>query len=635
MAPPNVIKVLQRGVFLPKLKHIAVSALGLFLATGELTETRAEQNNQVIWDLTPIYSSDEAWDADHRVAIAICDRFVQRTTLVIDTQEKLLQLLDLATETRKLVGRVYTYATLKADEDLRDRKNQQMVKKASTLQLRYTKAFSTLERKLASFNNAEIETFINQEPRFQKHAFFLSDIIRQRRHILQTTSITPDSEAKSASNYMFRHIQERVIRWPTVMLSTGSVAILNPASFPYYRRQPDPIDRVKVFNTYWGAIKSQTPLFAKALNDYVAMQTKSATIRGYDNTLEAALAAYAIPSQFYQTMIEAANTNLTSLHRLLQLKQRLLGLTQIEYQDIEAPISELNPHLTLSDAKSLNTMALAVLGEEYLSVLNRGFNEPWMHTRPQAGKRSGAYMQDAAYDVHPYILLSFNETYRDVGSFTHEWGHATHSVLAKKNNPFETSRYSPFLAEITAATNQLLLQDHMITSAKTDDQKLYYLHEALENIRTTFFYHSLLAKIELEIHKEVAEGKTLTVKKLNALNYKIHAQFLGQDKGAMAIDPRFAITWSMVPHFYNNFHIYQYATSIAGAASIVENFSKTPERSVENYLALLRAGGSDYPHILLKTAGVNLNTMQPYDALISRMNRLLGQAEVIATKMGL
>ncbi len=609
--------------------------LGLFLATTGPAEVHAEPNSQAEWNLTHIYTSDEAWRADYNAAIAACDEFTQKTNNAMSNQEQLLDLLDLASETRKLVARIYTYATLKADEDLRHLPSQQMVKKVSALQLKYTQVFSKFLTKLVSIKATDLENFIAQEPRLKNHVFFLKDITRQRKNFTLETTGTQKLDPTPDPSHMFRHIQKRVIRWPTIMLSSGTVAILDPTSFSYFRMQPDPIDRVKIFNAYWNAVKPQAPLFAKALSDYVTKQTKSANQRGYDNTLQAALSVNAIPVAVYQTMIDAADQNLTLLHRLLKLKQRLLGLGRIEYQDIQAPISEFNPYFSVSDAKSLNKKALSAFGEEYLSILDRGFKGRWMHTQPKAGKRSGAYMQDAAYDVHPYILLNFNETYRDVGSFTHEWGHAVHSVFSKRNNPFETYRYSPFLAEVTAATNQLLLQDHMIAAAKSDEEKLYYLHEALENVRVTFFYHVQLAKFEFEIHKVIAKGQPLTVKKLSALYHKILVQYLGHEKGVLNLDPKYAVTWSMVPHFYNNFHIYQYATSIAGAASIVDSFSKKPEHSIENYLDLLQAGGSDYPQNLLENAGVKLDTMQPYDALISRMVRLLDQAETVASKMGL
>jgi oligoendopeptidase F len=238
-------------------------------------------------------------------------------------------------------------------------------------------------------------------------------------------------------------------------------------------------------------------------------------------------------------------------------------------------------------------------------------------------------MNGSAYDVHPYVLMNFNDDYESVSTLAHEWGHAMHSYLANKNQPYPTAGYSIFTAEIASTFNEALLLDHMLTTAASDEERLYYLGSALENLRTTFFRQTMFAEFELAIHERAEAGEALTGPKFTEIYADLLRRYHGHDEGVMTIDDLYTVEWAYIPHFYYNFYVYQYATSLAASSLLADSVLQGRPGSVENYMNLLKAGGSDYPHALLTRAGVDLATPAPYRALFKRMEAIMDQIEEI------
>jgi len=248
---------------------------------------------------------------------------------------------------------------------------------------------------------------------------------------------------------------------------------------------------------------------------------------------------------------------------------------------------------------------------------------------PRPHKASGAYMNGNAYDVHPYLLLNHNDDYASLSTLAHEWGHAVHTLLTTKNQPYEKANYSTFVAEAASIANEMLLGDYMVKHAKTREEKLYYLGESLESIRGTFFRQVMLAEFELAIHEEIEHGRPLSGARMTELYCGVLKRYYGEAEGVMKIDPAYCIEWAFIPHFYYNFYVYQYATSIAGAAEFSDLIVREGKPAAERFLNLLRAGGSDYPYELYKRAGIDMATPAPYQALIARMNRIMDDIEAL------
>jgi oligoendopeptidase F len=238
-------------------------------------------------------------------------------------------------------------------------------------------------------------------------------------------------------------------------------------------------------------------------------------------------------------------------------------------------------------------------------------------------------MNGSAYDVHPYLLLNHNNDYAGLSTFAHEWGHAVHTLLTTENQPYEKSNYSTFIAESASIANEMLLDDYMVAHAKTQEEKLYYLGEGLESIRGTFFRQVMFAEFELAIHEEIEEGRSLSGARLTSMYCALLKKYYGEAEGVMQIDPAYCIEWAFVPHFFYNFYVYQYATSMAGAAQFTDAIMREGKPAAERFLTMLRAGGSDYPYELYKRAGIDMADPAPYRALIARMNRIMDEIDVL------
>jgi len=287
------------------------------------------------------------------------------------------------------------------------------------------------------------------------------------------------------------------------------------------------------------------------------------------------------------------------------------------------------PKFTLAESERLSLEALVPYGGEYLELLKGGFAGKWTDSHPRAHKASGAYMNGSAYDVHPYLLLNHNDDYAALSTFAHEWGHAVHTLLSVKSQPFEKANYSTFIAESASIANEMLLNDYMVAHAKTKEEKLYYLGEGLESIRGTFFRQVMFAEFELALHEEIEHGRPLSGARMTEIYCGLLKRYHGDAEGVMKIDPAYCIEWAFVPHFFYNFYVYQYATSMAGAAEFTDAIVREGRPAAERFLDMLRAGGSDYPYDLYKRAGIDMASEAPYKALIARMNRIMDDIEAL------
>jgi oligoendopeptidase F len=257
-----------------------------------------------------------------------------------------------------------------------------------------------------------------------------------------------------------------------------------------------------------------------------------------------------------------------------------------------------------------------------------------MDAYPRPGKVSGAYMNGSVYDVHPFVLMNYNDDYESVSTLAHEWGHAMHSYLSNQEQPYPNARYSIFLAEIASTFNEALLLEHMLRQAKDDDERLFYLGNALEALRGTYFRQTMFAEFELAIHDRAEAGEALTGARLTEIYGDLLRRYHGHDQGVLEINDLYAIEWAYIPHFYYNFYVYQYATSLAASSLLAEEVLSGQPGAVERYLDLLRAGSSDYPTQLLEAAGVDMTTPEPYRAVATRMNAIMDQIEAILDRRG-
>jgi oligoendopeptidase F len=299
----------------------------------------------------------------------------------------------------------------------------------------------------------------------------------------------------------------------------------------------------------------------------------------------------------------------------------------MHYYDIYPPMVALDKEFDLDTSKAITLEAMQVLGDDWVDMQTEAIDERWMHVYPQRGKRSGAYMNPAAYDVHPYLLLNHNDDYESLSTFAHEWGHAMHTLYSQQTQPFDTAFYSTFIAEIPSTSLELILQDYMYSNTDSIDERLFYLGFGLENMRGTFFRQTMFAEFELALYEAAERGEALSGEKISEMYGEILRRYHGHDDGVVIIDDLYTNEWMFVPHFYFNMYVFQYATSQTAGTALYAKIKEEGQAGVDNYKNLLRAGGSDYPYVLLKNAGVDMATPGPYRAVVAKMNAIMDEME--------
>ena len=588
---------------------------------------------QIEWDLGEIYPDIDAWNAartdlETRVAaLAGCQGRLGESAAT------LCEALDAISATDKELSRLFVHAFLEADEDRRVAAAQERRGLAAALRSRFSEIVAFVSPELLRVGSKTIERFIAEEPGLARHAFNLRDTLRHAPHTLSDESeqvIAATGPVVQGIERIYALLTSSDMAFPTVTLSsTGETVTLDQAAYTLHRASKHRGDRKLVFDRFWGAWKTCEATFGQLLDTQVKAHVFHARARRHGSALEAALAGPNIPAAVYRTLLDAARRHLPSLHRYFRIRQRMLGLDDLHYYDIYPPLSALDRTYSIDESAALTLASTAPLGPHYQALLREGLEGRWMHVYPQTGKAPGAYMFGDVYDVHPYLLLNHNGRFTDLSTFTHEWGHAIHTRLANERQPYETCGYPTFTAEIASITNELLLQEHLLAQDIGDDERLFYLGAALEGMRGTFFRQVMFAEFELAIHETVEAGEALSGEKMTGLYGSLLRRYHGADDGVMAIDPAYAVEWAFIPHFYGNFYVFQYATSIAAAALFAERFLDGDAGARDDYLAVLSAGGSRYACELLGEYGMDLATHAPYDALIARMDRTMDRIEAI------
>ncbi|TNE63105.1 MAG: oligoendopeptidase F [Alphaproteobacteria bacterium] len=623
-------------------RHIAAalmasSALAAIALPATAPAFAEDKEGQIRWDLTDLFPTTDAWNTERERLAGEIDKLKRFEGHLGDSAASLLEAADAISAVNKATARMYIYASLSGDEDLRDAEGQERLSQARSVYAKLGQATSFIAPELLAVGADKIEAFIKAEPGLKKHAFTLHDILRQADHTLGGEAegvMANAAEVMGGPQRIYSLLSTASIPWPEATLSTGETVKLDQSAYTKYRAVTNRDDRKLVFDTFWGTWKTYEAAFGQTLDTLVKTHIFNAKSRHYDSALDAAVSNSNVPSTVYRELVKAANENLPSMHRYLKLRQRMLGLKDLNYYDIYPETTALSREFSVEDAKEMTLVSLAPFGEEYLGLMREGFAGNWMHVYPQPGKRSGAYMQGGAYDVHPYVLLNFNKGFEDVSTFSHEWGHAVHTLLARKNNPYEDYSYTTFTAELASTTNEVLLQEHMLAQDLPDEERLYYIDRALEGIRGTFFRQTMFAEFEMRIHDMAEKGEPLSGRAMTKLYLELLQKYHGDAEGVMHIDPAYAIEWAYIPHFYYNFYVYQYATSISGGTMFAERMLNGDKSATTDYLNVLKAGGSEYPYPLLKKAGIDLATSAPYDTLIARMNRLMDEADKILDRMG-
>jgi len=475
---------------------------------------------------------------------------------------------------------------------------------------------------------------MSQDSRLEVYGHTFDDILRKKAHtrseeeekIIAEANLMADSPV--SINNIFSNAD---FPYPEVKLEEGTTVRLDPAAFGLQRRSPIRENRRKVSSAYLGKIHDFRRTFGAQLSAEVRKNMFFTRTRNYGSCLERALDAHNIPVAVYQNLITGVHARLETMHRYLDIRRRLLGLQDLHYYDLYAPVvKELDLSYSYEEAVDHVLASLEPLGQDYMNTARIALTDRWIDVYHNDGKRSGAYSNGAVYDAHPYMLLNYNGKYDDVSTLTHELGHTMHSFLTNKTQPYALSDYSIFVAEVASTFNEALLLHYMLEIENRDDIRLALLCNYLDNARATVYRQVQFAEFELKIHETVESGSALTGDLLDSLYETLVRKYYGHEEGICIVDDEIKSEWAYIPHFYYNFYVYQYATSYTASAALSERVLSGDKNTMAGYLKLLESGGSDYPIELLKQVGIDMTTSQPLEATLARMNRIMDEIEKIA-----
>ncbi|MCK6507066.1 oligoendopeptidase F family protein [Myxococcota bacterium] len=606
--------------------------LPLALANPDPSATAAAPPVQDTWDLSALYPSVEAWTA-------AMDQVRQQVDALSGCRGQLDARLEPCLVARdqahQAVAKLHVYASNHSNVDTRDDAWLARAQQAELLYIRLDEVASFYEPELLSLGGERIESALAATPGLSPFDHQLRSLLRRAPHVLdpaQEELLAAAGTLMAAPPRLHTVFVNGELPWPQVTLSDGSGGRLDPAHFAAWRGTAHRGDRQVLFSTFLGALQGYTGTLAGLLDTAIQGHWLAARTRGYDSSLEAALAPEGLPTAVYETLVARTRANLPTLHRYLRLRARMLGVDDLAYSDLYTPLVHLDRTWTLEQAKALSLSSSKPLGRDYVATMAQGFDQRWMDAYPAPGKVGGAYMDGAAYGLHPFVLMNYTGDYESVSTLAHEWGHALHSVLSSRAQPFAKADYSTFVAEIASTFNEDLLLATMLDGAKTDEERLFYLGSRLESLRTTYFRQALFAELELRLHQQVERGEPLTGDGVSATYLELVRAYYGAEQGIVQVPPETGAEWAFIPHFYYDFYVWQYATSIAASSLLSQQVRGKEKGALDRYLGLLSAGGSDDPLVLLGRAGVDMTSPAPYDALAAEMERIMDQMEAILAR---
>lgn len=619
-----------RPTLLAALLATACAAFGPSLAHAQAATpaAAAAPDARYVWDLTPMFANDAAWDAERLAIQAALPSLRELRNGFTRDAASLRQALDTLSSWRQRYSRVAVYASAMASTDNRDARNQERQSLLRSLGGQWGSALSWVDSEIRQLGEPKVNAWLAAEPGLKKHEKRLREVLRQAAH-----QLTPEAEGALAAfgPVLGAATNSRTLLttvdtdWPTLVVD-GKTEKLNDIGYARLRAHPDRAVRQQVFERFFGTYGRLENTLGSLLGQRVETGVVNARLRGYPSAVAASLAENDIPESVYRTLVAETNKGLPTLHRYLKLRQRLLGLPDLAYHDIYPDLVKSERRYTPEESGDLTVAATAPLGADYQRRLREALGAKTMHVFPAPGKSSGAY-QSGVYGLTPLVFLNHQGTFDSLSTFAHEWGHGMHTVLANAAQPFETAGYPLFLAEIASFSNELLLQQHMLAQAKSRDERLYLLTEAVERLRSSYFRQTMFAEFELATHDALQRGEPLTGKRMTAMYCGLLRKYHGADQGVMKIDPVVCSEWAFVPHFHRPFYVYQYATSMAGAAYFTEQILQKKPGMPETYLSVLRSGGSVHPVPRLRAAGLDMDSPAPYQALVRHMDRLLDEIE--------
>ncbi|MCX7884298.1 MAG: oligoendopeptidase F [Caloramator sp.] len=626
--------------FLSK-KSFMAAMVTVIMILSQVTVFAAQPKVQKIdekytWNLADIYKDQQAFDSDYNKLEKIIPEF-KKFEGKLGNPKDLLEVLKLIDESSMIIDKLYWYGKFMMDLNIEDTKAADLVAKAEKIYNEFSEAITYVEPEIIKLPDETLQSYL-KNPLLTDYKFYLEKLIKQKSHMLSKEQEEVIAKLSQNSDSP-RNIYDNAIKgdWTPAVIKdkNGKDIKLTSAAYSTISENPDRAFRKKAFEAYIGSFNKIKNTCAATLYASVKQDETYAKLRGYKSGLDAALSADFVPESVFNNLIDAVNKNLPQLHKYIELRRKVMKLDKVHGYDMYVPLvdEKVSQKMKYPIDKAYNTVleALKPLGEDYVNNVKYGFENRWLDVYPRDKKETGGYNL-GLYGVHPFVLLNYDDSLDEMSTIAHEMGHAMHSVYSGKTQKYINANPPIFTAEVASTANELLLMDYLINNAKTDDEKLYLINKQIDNIRGTIYTQVMFSEFEKQIHEKVAKGEALTAEVLNKMWLDLIKKYNGS---SYFVDEAVGINWLRISHFYRQFYVYKYATSMSASYELVKQMKEDKTgNATKRYLEFLSAGGSDYPIEVLKKAGVDMTSPEPVDNLLKYFGSLVDQMENILKKQG-
>lgn len=591
-------------------------------------KTRDQIDKKYKWNIEAMIPDESTIDQDLEVIKKMATEYAQKYAgHLTDSAETLCSAFKDNDEIWRKLEKIFVYARMRRDEDNANDKYQAMADKSHAVIAAVSSALSFFTPEMLASSEEKLLSFIEENDELKTYEFAIKDILRQKEHILSEAEeniLAQMSEVTGATNDIFTMLNNADIKFGKIKDENGEEVELTHGNYIKFMESHNREVRQAAYNAMYASYKDLINTIASAYNYNTKTDVVNARIRKYESARDAALSGDNIPGEVYDNLVATVNKYLPVLHRYVELRKKMLGTDKMYMYDMYVPLIELpETNIPYEDALDIMREGLAPLGNEYISKMNTGINEGWIDVYENKGKTSGAY-SFGCYDSFPYILLNHTDTLKDVFTIVHEMGHSMHSRYTRDNQPYIYGSHSIFTAEVASTVNESLLMQHLLNKENDLEMRKYLLNLHLEEFRTTLFRQTMFAEFEDITHKAIESGQVLTAEWMCQQYEDLNAKYYGS---AVEKDETIRYEWARIPHFYNAFYVYKYATGYSAATAISNKILSEGSQAAANYIDFLKTGESDYPIELLKIAGVDMSSPEPIEKAMETFESLLDEFE--------
>ena len=596
---------------------------------------REELPENLTWDLTKIFSSDQEFDEKYLELSEELKQSEKHKGTLDQGASQFLNAIEFVLRVYRQTEVIYVYAHLKNDQDTGNTDYQALYARASSLFSKVSEAVSWFEPEILQLSDDQIWQYFKEEPKLEVYRHYIQQIVDNRAHVLsaeQESLLAGAGEIFDASSDTFAVLNNADLVFPTIEGENSEIVQLSHGVYGQLLESTDRRVREAAFKGLYSVYEQFRNTFASTLGTHIKGHNFKAKVRNYSSAREASLSNNHIPESVYDTLVDVVNKHLPLLHRYMELRKRLLEVEKLHMYDLYTPVlGEAPITFTYEEAKEKALEALKPMGEEYMAIVEKAFSERWIDVVENKGKRSDAY-SSGSYDTNPYILLNWHDTLDQLFTLVHEMEHSVHSYFTRSNQPYVYGDYSIFLAEIASTTNENILTEYLLETEKDPRVRAYVLNHYLDGFKGTVFRQTQFAEFEHFMHTEDEKGVPLTSEYLSDSYGKLNAKYYGP---AVEEDPEIKFEWSRIPHFYYNYYVFQYSTGFSAASALAKKILNQEPEALENYLAYLKAGNSDYPVEVMKKAGVDMTNTKAIEETIDFIGSIIDEIDSLLDELGM